>query len=409
MPKGRRPSTSIRPRPRREPVVDAGLSTSTSKRWAWGIGIGMLVAIGGLFLAISMAPESERALRRRAEAAARESRWEDALREWRKFHAKYGGAGETLLAEARACLALGKVGDAERALTDSSKHAPGDPEPWLIRLEILRVENRLVEAQQVGWRAYDAMSEEARIDVLRALTLALLSDAPDDLARATLLRWTRADPNDLDAIAALDRRMGENPRASDPPILERCARLEGLVASHPEHVGLREALVLALAEAGDVERGRLVLDGWPSHLRDSRFDRLAGRWALEYEGNPRESVTRLKSAIQALPTDWKTRYRLSRALQAIGDTEGARRESREVSRLRELLEPVRLSQRLDAALGKLDQPAAALDLAELCKSAGLERLSAAWRIEAERLAGRSRGRPAQRVPLLPDAPVRHRR
>ena len=61
--------------------------------------------------------------------------------------------GASLLAEARTLLALGRAAQAEQILEQASARAPSLPEPWLIRLEICRVENRLTDALLLGQRA----------------------------------------------------------------------------------------------------------------------------------------------------------------------------------------------------------------------------------------------------------------
>ena len=40
-----------------------------------------------------------------------------------------------------------------------------------------------LEAQRLGWQAFDAVAPASRQSILRELTLALLADLPDDLAR----------------------------------------------------------------------------------------------------------------------------------------------------------------------------------------------------------------------------------
>jgi tetratricopeptide (TPR) repeat protein len=418
----RRPARSSVPRrrggsARRERAGDVALVA----RPAWRVrrlGVivlgGLVVALGaGLIVALRM-PESPEALRLRADAAARAGHWDAALRDWRAVNRSKVADARSHLAEARAALALARAAQAEHALEQASRLDPGDPEPWLILLEIARVEGRPVDAVQIGRRALAGVPAPRHREILRALTLALLADAPDELARATLARWIAADPDDLDARAALGRRMTENPRADDPPVARRLAELESMLAAHPGHVGLREALVLALAEAGDPARGRAVLDGWPETARDARYDRLRGRWDLEYPDPSRpareqldDAVVHLRRALGALPHDWKSRYRMARALQALGRGDAARRAAGEVARLREVLEPVRLGRRLDAALEHLDDPAARRDLAALCAEAGLDGLADAWRADANAPAptpGNAAGSPHTALPEIPPGP-----
>jgi thioredoxin-like negative regulator of GroEL len=315
----------------------------------------------------------------RARGAAAREDWPVAARLWAERNARSPADADAQLAEAHAALAAGRAAQAERALGRACVLAPELAEPWLLRLEILRVEDRPLEAREVGWAAHAAVPPARRADVLRALTLALLAATPEDLARRTLSRWAAADPADLDARVALARLAAVAPRDGDPTRAARIAELSALLRSHPGHVGVREALILDLADAGEPGRGRALLDSWPEARRDARHGRLAGRWALEYDGRPAEAVAALRGALASWPHDWPTRYRLARALAAAGDATAARAEAETVRRHREALDPARLGPRLDAALTRLDRPDARRDLAAMAAAVGLDRLADAWR------------------------------
>ena len=202
------------------------------------------------------------------------SDWATALDLWRRINTTVGATSTTYLGEGRACLALGRAAQAERALRKAAAAAPSESEAWLPLLEVMRVEDRPVDAFTLGWKALDHFLPEARPQLLRELTLAALTDLPDDLARSTLRRWIDADPGDVDARAAFLRRIGAEPRADDPERESRLVRLRDLLASHPEHVDAHEALVTALADAGEPEHGRMFLETWPLEQRDGRFWRL---------------------------------------------------------------------------------------------------------------------------------------
>jgi hypothetical protein len=125
-------------------------------------------------------------------------------------------------------------------------------------------------------------------------------------------------------------------------------------------------------------------NAWPASLRDDHYSRLRSRWDLDYDHQPAWAVAALRRALADLPHDWQTRYRLARALHALGRTDEARREAEAVARLREQLDPIALGQRLEADLARLDDPVSRLDLADLCAHAGLVRLADAWRRDAAR-------------------------
>jgi thioredoxin-like negative regulator of GroEL len=345
--------------------------------WGW---VALAVGVVGLMaVARSLSPGDRRELRARAEAAAQAGDWGTSLELWRRINASPEATGTTQLGEGRACLTLGRAAQAERALRKAAAASPGEPAAWLLLLEIFWVEDRPLDAFDLGWEALEYLAPEDRPALLRKLTLAALTDLPDDLARDTLRRWIDADPEDVDARVALLRRVGAEPRSGDPDRQARIAELTGLLDRHPGHVGVREVLVTALADAGEPERGREYLDGWPADARDGRYWRLRGRWDLEYDHRADPAVTAFRAALESFPQDWRTHYRLARALQILNRPDEARQEAEAVGRIRELLDPLTLGPKLDAAFAHLGEPAAAGTLAELCGRVGLTRLADAWR------------------------------
>jgi Flp pilus assembly protein TadD len=353
--------------------------------WRWTLsGLSILVALAAIARLYSGTPSR---LRAEAERAARANDWAGALRAWRALNATGAARGATHLAEARAALAMGYAGQAEQSLRRSVAADPADPEPWRLLLEILRVEDRTLEAQQMGWEAYDRVPAASRREVLRELTLAMLADLSDDLVRNTLRRWIDADPADIEARVALSQRIASQPRAADPDRQTRLAELEGLLAEHPGHLGAREAFIVALADAGEPDRGRAALDGWPGPAedrdRDPRYQRLRGRWDLEYDRRPAEAAAALRAAAQTLPQDWRSWSRLARALRQLGRDVEAHLAAEAVGRIREALEPTALGPRLDDDFRHLDDPRALRDLAALSAQAGLSQLADAWRAEAQ--------------------------
>ncbi len=339
--------------------------------------LALVAAVVAVVAAWRLVPEDPDRLRERAEAATRAGDWPTALGYWRALNRTGHARGRTHLAEARACLKLDRAAQAERALRRAVDAGPTDPEAWRLWLELLRVEGRMAEAHRLGWAAYAAVRPASRREVLRGLTLALLADLPDDLARATLGRWVVADPGDVEARVARLARLAAEPRSGDRA--DRIATLTALLDADPLAVSAREALVVALADAGEPDRGRLILDAWPDGLRDARYWRLRGRWELDYDRQPARAVASFGLALAELPHDWKTHYRLARALQVSGRPAEARRAASAVARIREALDPATLGPRLRADLDRLDDPSSLLDLARLCELAGLDRLADAWR------------------------------
>ncbi len=337
-------------------------------------GVGLALVSGLISLRVWTANSPGR-LRNRAEAAARAGDWAAALANWRAVNTTVLASSSTYLSEARACLALGRAAQAERSLRRAIAADPSDLGPCRLLLKILRVEDRALEAEQISWKAYVHIRPDERPQLLRELTLSLLADLPDDIVRTTLKRWVEADPADVDAQVALWQRMAASPRAADPDRPTLLAALDSLLSSHPDHVGAREALVAALADAGEPERGRALLDGWPGATRDPRYWRLRGRWDLEYDRRLEQAVAALQTALAAFPQDWRSWYRLARAQCMLGRDDDGRRAAESVSRIREILDPLTLGLRLDAAVNHLADPAGLEDLAMLCDRAGLKRLA----------------------------------
>ncbi len=216
--------------------------------------------------------------------------------------------------------------------------------------------------------------------LLRELTLALLADLPDEKVRPALRRWTQGDAEDVDARVALLQWIAAQPRGADPDRDSRLTELETIVAEHPDHLVAREALLSALADAYEPDRGRAVLDGWPGpeSARDVRYWRLRGRWDLEYDRRPDRAVDAFRKVVAVLPQDWRSWYALARSLRRVAHDAEARQAAETVSRIREVLDPMSLRPSLDAAFMHLDDPAALRDLAKLVGRVGLTRLSDAW-------------------------------
>jgi len=331
----------------------------------------------------ALTSESPEQLRDRAEAASRAGDWKTARSDWRSLNQTGLARGRTHLAEARACLALDRAAEAEQALRRSIAADPADPEPWRLLLELLRVEDRAEEAQALGWEGYAAVPASARRGLLRDLSLVLLADLPEDLARSMLDRWSAADPADIDAQVARLKRIAAMPRPGDPDHDSQVETLASLLERAPGHLAAREALVVALVEAGELDRGRQILDAWPANARDSAlYTRLIGRWDLDYDRQPARALASFERALAIMPHDWKTQYRRARVLHILGRPADARKAAEVVSRLREHLDPATLGPRLGADLAHLDDPRALADLISLCNQVSLSRLAEAWRREA---------------------------
>lgn len=341
-----------------------------------------ILIAAGIGLAWTLTPERPEHLRLRAEAATRAEDWPRALELWRQVNKTGHARASTYLAEARACLALDQAAQAERALRRSIAADSTEPEPWIAELQLLRVEDRPLEALRTGWKAYQSVPAEARRDVLRNLTMALLTDYPDYKAREILSRWLEADPTDDDARIALLQWMARQPMSGDPDRTARIQTLTAILSRAPDRTPAREALATAFADDGQPERGREVLESWPESARDARYWRLLGRWQLDYDRQYDQAIASFTRALKDLPHDWRTQYRLARALKNLGHIKEAEEVAETVRRLHEVLDPTTLGPRLNADLKSIDNSRTLQDLADLCSKAGLTQLAEAWHRES---------------------------
>ena len=170
----------------------------------------------------------------------------------------------------------------------------------------------------MGGPPISVVTPDIRNELLRELTLAAMTDLQDDQARSTLTRWMEADPADINTRLAYLRRISAEPRSADPEREVRLAELSRLLESHPDHVGIRETLVTALADAGEADRSQATLEEWPAQEHDGRYWRLRGRFELEHDHLSQQAVSSLQKALRDFPQDWRTHYRLARALKNLG-------------------------------------------------------------------------------------------
>ena len=339
-------------------------------------------------------------LRAEAEQAARDGDWSAALRAWRAFNATSAARAATHLAEARAALSLGRAAEAERSLRRAIAADPADPEPVKVLLEILRVEDRTLDARQAAWESYEHMPAGSRREVLRELTLALLADMDDEVARSFLKRWIAADP--------ADRRRPRGAVAADRgPAARR----------RPRPIG-------AAGRAGDDGRGASRPPGrarrwsrpWPMPASPTAAARCST------PGRAPSPVATPDTGGSAADGSWSTTgtpigpsphsgasWRRSPRTGGRGpgspapDPAGPRRRRRAApprpsAASARCSNPLSFVPRLNDDFQHLDEPRALRDLADLADHAGLSRLAGAW---LRRGGGPGRARATARTMTLP--------
>ncbi len=322
--------------------------------------------------------------RRRAIESFNAGRPRDAAQQLRIYNRTGYATVESWREESRAWLSANQAREAETTLIQAINRFPTDPLLQLMRLEIERVEDRIVEAISNGDQALANVHSEDRVLILRGLTITLLDTIPDERAREKLKIWLQADPKDREAEVALMKRMASDPMAGDIDRPTRIARLKSMIQMDPSFVQAYEALTIELAASGLIDEGRVILDHWPKNARDVRYDRLKGRWELEYDHQPELAIQSFQRVLQHIPHDKTSWFRLSRAYKSIGRDRESQSAADRVTKLVEILDPRTLSPRLTEDFERLNNPRSKLDLAEVCEKAGLVKLANAWREEAAR-------------------------
>ncbi len=345
------------------------------------VGGGLLVLIGLVVAAMLIEDGRERdrpgadpeTARRRAQRLAERGRWSDALEAWRIVNEATEADTDSRIAHAEAAIAVGRPGEAESALRPLLEARTPRPRAWTLMLDLLRIQERRDEALMLTRRGLDTVDLEHTPVLLRAGVQAVLTDVPDDQVRTTLRAWMAAEPDAPHAEIAYQRQIARRPRLDDPSAEDRADRLWDLVRAWPEFAPARIALVEALADAGRPLEARPVLEDWPETAASTGHQRIRGRWALEFEGAPGLAVEALEPVVDRVPHDWKSRYRLARALRLLGHTNRARIEARRVFLTRERLEP----NELRPLLRQLDDGMPVPDLAQRLRDVGLTRLAKA--------------------------------
>ena len=322
--------------------------------------------------------------RRQAIESFNSGRPRDAAERLRIYNQTNYATVESWREESRAWLSANQAREAEITLRKAIDRFPTDPLLQLMRLEIERVEDRIVEAISHGDQALAQVHSEDRVLILRGLTITLLDTIPEERAREKLKIWLQTDPQDREAEVALIKRMASDPMAGDMDRPTRIARLKSLIQKDSSFTQAYEALTIELAASGFIDEGRSILDQWPKNVRDVRYDRLKGRWELEYDRRPDLAIQSFERVLQHIPHDKTSWFRLSRAYKAIGRDQESQIAADHVAKLVEILDPRTLSPRLTKDFERLNDPQSKLDLAEVCEKAGLVKLAKGWREEAAR-------------------------
>ncbi|MFM7132518.1 MAG: tetratricopeptide repeat protein [bacterium] len=343
-------------------------------------GIFVVILAGFISILWLQFGDREKTLRKKIDNALRQSRYTDAEAGYARLAELKSGriSPQDLQDWATAALRADHPSVALRLMEQWSAKSPDKPEGWVIFLDLLRVlgqTDRMIElTEQIATNEIARRSPE----VLMTATLGLLTDLDPALIRQRLARWEAAEPGESLAAAALLQRYNENPLPDDPSRDIRLQSAANLLQKYPESIDIRQALVEMQLTSGQFEEAGKLLQAWPTSAKNTAgYHRLQGRYLQDARQDYQNAIASFEMVIQKASYDWKTRYRLARALKAVGKEKEAAFESARMLEIREMLDPTRLEPIIRQAFpkGKSPEPA---QIITLFNHIGFNSLARSW-------------------------------
>lgn len=363
-------------------TVKKSLPVAASGRNRYAIfvtGAGILILSVVIYF-VSARLNSEKKLRRLIDQYSKSNRFADVESAWKEFALVKPDSikPQDQISWATAALRADHPGAAFDVLESWKKTNPGKPDGWLLILDLARIFGSSDMMMENTNEILNHALVNRSTAVLLASTLGLLTDLEQLEVRARLNKWSANEQESPLAKAYLLLRYAENPLPEDPPRDLRIEQARVLASRHPDSVAVLTALIETLFNGGYYQEATEVLDKWPLEDRTgTAYHRLQGRRLQDVEGKHGESVGEYEEALKFMPHDWKTRYRLARALAASGKIEESRNEARRMSEIRESLDPIQLGELLKAVLPKGRSPEPER-LVGLLRKIGLNPLADAW-------------------------------
>ncbi len=203
---------------------------------------------------------------------------------------------------------------------------PKAPNPKILLMAFYTRNNRLPEAEQVGWSAAEA--DPKNVAVRQDLAKVILSMGDQARAEQVLRQASRdlaGDPQGVRLLADYYISTGQFDKAK--------AEFATIAAAHPKDESLQKAYARALIEAGDINTARsVVATMMKKHGKDPQVIALNGIVLID-AGKASDAVNALELAVKDSPKDPFLQYWLGRAALANGDQDLAERSFLEVQKL----------------------------------------------------------------------------
>lgn len=337
---------------------------------------------------------TENDFRKQIAEAEKSRQWPEAETLWDTFVSRYPGklTPDDLVRQARCALMLDKPAKARRSLDAWLRTDRGGTEGWQLSIEIRRA---LGDSDGVNEVMREMLrSDEARrsMALLSAATFGILTAMNAEESRERLRRWAKSEPDSPLAEAwSLARRIDDSD-LEGPIGAGSLEEVTALAQKWPNDPDVRRVFVESLFLQGDYEQVKRAMDQWPAEARDTiAWARLEGRRSLEVENDPGAAIPHFRSVLERVPQDWRTHYRLARAMAGAGQHEEAQAQARRTVEIRELLDPTSLEKVLSTTFAK-GKPPSPTKLIELLRRIGQAELAQAWLewYDAERLISKVR-------------------
>ncbi len=203
---------------------------------------------------------------------------------------------------------------------------PKSSSPKILLMAFYARNNRLPEAEQVGWSA--AQADPKNMAVRQDLAKVILQMGDQARAEQVLRQASRdfADnPQGVRLLADYYVSTGQFDKAK--------AEFATIAAQHPKDESLQKAYARALIEDGDVTTARTVVASMmKKHGKDPQVIALNGIVLID-QGKAGEAVSALQLAVKDSPKDPFLQYWLGRAALANGDNNLAETSFLEVQKL----------------------------------------------------------------------------
>lgn len=337
---------------------------------------------------------TENDFRKRIAEAEKTRQWPQAEILWDTFVRRYPGSltPDDLVRQARCALMLDKPAKARKSLDAWLRTERDGTEGWQLSIEIRRALGDSDGVNEIMREMLRSAEARRSMPLLSAATFGILTAMNAEESRERLRRWANAEPDSPLAESWSIARRIEDTDLDGPIGAGSLKEASELAQKWPNDPDVRRVYVEFLFLLGDYEAVKRAMDQWPAEARDSiPWSRLAGRRSLEVDNDPKEAIRHFRSVLERMPQDWRTHYRLARALAGAGLHEEAQAQARRTVEVREMLDPTSLEKILDTTFKK-GKPPSPTKLIELLRRIGQTELAQAWLewYDAERLISKVR-------------------